>query len=701
MKYKKVKQQKPSHTKPSHTIPSDFITQHRYSEIADLLENKTELTKQERYLYGYSLFRTDQKLKSLITFWPLVKKGCTLLEEDCKTIAADVFKDENFLSSSSLSLDSLHVLYLAAKNLAPNTQAYDAIKHQLFDSLWSSGNYEKLERILKTDKEGNFGVLVENLSKLAFLQLDKKITTNPLSLVSLILTGGASLIARESIYHSDVSLEIQSLANEIKHLFLQLKNNHYKSTSKDRTLFEAFVDYEADVLIQILQLFIKNPGLETEIIPTPGFLIDYDAMKHCKPFLQWLRVADAELHKIYDPNIHQAIIWTLGHDNTSLIQNTLRKTSSASWNPYLRLSIKLRAALNKKMGFPKALKVEEFENMEKNSTTGLFKNVTTRVIRANTADFRNNPSTKTNKYWEIIQQFHVVFVGTDVENILIEKYIKELHENYQVLQNLNFEPLATIAREKKLLDLEKQSLTLSARQKECEKFLHKIDSEQASKKVIKQIKNETTLREHLCFIADSCLLNRPDVSIEIFWHIQDLTTDKRINKIIPLNEYFGFDEKLCDCLNCQCNCYRNTIPEMSRKLSLSTVKLPDPDLYSSKRPLNTIQNSSSSVLLQIDPFKTLGVSLTDSKTVVMQKIMALIQQSPQKMTQYRQAQNELFQPERRLLHQYFRYFVFDTGQTDRNLPETSNLMNQVPSNMISIKTPDNIPLRHEYLTEHG
>ena len=319
MRYKKIK--KAQKQKSSHSISPDLITGNRFEEIVNILNKKSDLKNQDRYLYGYSLLRTHQRLESLVTLWPLAAKGHTTLQEDCASIAAHVFQDENLLSSMQLSEEALYTLFLAARSLAPQSQVYNTLKQRFFDSLWQKSDYEKLERILKSTKEGFSGILVENLSKLAFFQAEKKLIGDTQAFVSHILTGGACLIARNSIYHSDIADEIQLLANEIKQLFSQLKIKNKKKITWDKSLFEKFVDYEASILTQVLQHGIKNSDSNFDIIPTPSYLMTCDSTtgRVSQKFLPWLACENEELSELYNPDTYHAVFWCLSGEKSLIL----------------------------------------------------------------------------------------------------------------------------------------------------------------------------------------------------------------------------------------------------------------------------------------------------------------------------------------------------------------------------------------------
>lgn len=135
-------------------IPLDLIKAKQFKKNIDLVNQKLLLTHRDRYLYGYSLFYTKQYLNALLTLWPLVTKGYSQLEEDCKSIVAHIFQDLNFLSKEQgLSEKNLYSLFVIVQNLMPQSSICTTLQKQLFDILWQKRDYEQLERNLKSSKK--------------------------------------------------------------------------------------------------------------------------------------------------------------------------------------------------------------------------------------------------------------------------------------------------------------------------------------------------------------------------------------------------------------------------------------------------------------------------------------------------------------------------------------------------------------------
>jgi hypothetical protein len=682
MRYKKIK--KAQDKKSSCSVSPDLITGNRFEEIVNILTEKSELKNQDRYLFGYSLLHTQRKLESLIILWPLAK-GHPILQKDCASIAAHVFKDENLLSSVQLPEEDFYILFLAAKDLAPQSQVYNTLKRRFFNSLWQNENYEKLERILKSTKEEFSGIFVENLSKLAFFQSEKKLIGNTPAFVGHVLTGGACLILRNQIYHSDIADEIRLLSNEIKYLFSQLKIKNNQNLAWDKSLFDSFVDHEASILTQVLQLSVKNGEPHSDIIPTPSYLMTHDSATRrvSQHFLPWLASKHDELFEMYNADTYHAVFWALSGKELSGVNKILKTVQQNKFHPYLRLAIMFRAANIEKSTLQGIVQISDIENLKE--TTSLFKSIAIKTVKSmihGEAKIKLSPA-----FWQMLLEFYPVLQDPELKNILIAKIIHTLHYEYEGLVSLNLGTMRSIAYQVNDVEFEKQIEALCARQQVCSRFLLNFNDENKSKKTFVHIKNEQTLRSHLTLVADSCCLLYAELSVEFFWYIKSLVENKKISKLIPLQDLIDCDFD-CDCVGCQKELYRYKILGLGEKLNLPVVRLPDVQFYSNLQLVSETQTPKSSVLSQADPFKILDVSIADSKQIIMQKVMKLIQQSPGKMSIFRQAQNELFHPAKRFLHHYFRYFVH----------EDSNVETEVDPLATPVHSPAHeIPFRHEFL----
>lgn len=652
MSYKQIKKTKKQTT--YHLVSVDLIAENRFTDIINILNGKSDFTNRDRYFYGYSLLHTQQKLKSLLVWWPLVTaKGFSKLQEDCRLIAAHIFSDESFLSSTQLSNDALSTLFFAARSLFPQSQVYRTLQQRFFNVLWEKNDYEKLERTLKSSKERFSGILVENLSKLAFFQPANKLIANAYGFIGFVLTGGAALIARNSIYHNDIAHGVSLLANEIKLLFSQLKPKNKQKITLDKAVFANFVDYEASLLIQVLQLALNDSELNLELIPTPSYLLAYDVATQeiNQKFLSWLASKNPELFEMYDANIHHAIRYALGGENLSNINNILKPLHKNKLHPYLRLAIMFRTVNIKKSIFKELVQISEFKNLKGPS---LFNKVAINTIKSMT-----HPEAKTKlpvEFWQMLFEFYPVLQEPEFKNMLIANSIYVLHKKYDYGLSLNLETVKGVAQQTNAVELENDIDVLRARQKTCLQFL--LNLEGKSQKDIKNLNSEHVLRAHLTLLADCCILAYPDLSTELFLHIKSLVKNKKIKKIINLEEIFDCDFE-CACEGCREDLYQDEIPSMATKLDLPIVRIPDEQHYLSVQTMSPACMPTTSILSQTNPFKTLNVVPTDSKQIILQQVMALIKQSPEKMAIFRQAQNELFNPAQRFLHEYFRIFVYE------------------------------------------
>jgi hypothetical protein len=682
MRYTKMK--KAQKKKSSCSVSPDLIAGNRFEEIVTILTEKSELKNRDRYLYGYSLLRTQRKLESLIALWPLAKSH-PLLQKDCISIAAHVFKDENLLSSVQLSEEDLYILFLVVKNLIPQSQVCNTLKRRFFDFLWHQKNYEKLERILKSTKEAFSGILIENLSKLAFFQPEKKLIGNTPAFIGHILTGGACLILRNQIYHGDIADEIRSLSNEIKYLFSQLKIKNNQNLAWDKSLFESFVDYEASVLTQVLQLSLKKGEPHLDIIPTPSYLMTHDSVNRRvgQRFLTWLASKHEGLFEMYNADTYHAVFWALSGKELSGVNKMLKTADLNKFHPYLRLAIMFRATNIEKSSLKRTVQLCDIENLKE--IISLFKSIAIKTVVA-----MLNEASKiklSTAFWQMLSEFYPVLQDPELKNSLITKLICTLHKEYEGLVSLNLGTIKNIAYKMNDDEFKKQVEALSSRQQTCSQFLLNLKDEKKSEYSITHIKNKSTLYTHLTLVADSCCLLYTELSVGFFKHIKSLVENKKINKLVPLGDLIDCDFE-CDCTGCKMDLYRYKILAISEKLNLPVVRLPDVHFYSNQQMISEVQTSKSSVLSQTDPFKILDVSFDDSKQIIMQKVMKLIQQSPGQMAIFRQAQNELFHPTKRFLHHYFRYFAYENSNVE---PEVD------PLPMPAHSSVHEIPFRHEFL----
>lgn len=673
--------------KCAHLIPSELIRDKRFVEIVNRVNDGDELTKRDRYIYGYSLLQTQRNLEALVQLWPLAAKEHAKLQEDCAIIAKHVFADEGLLCSAHLSDDALYTLFLVVKSLAPQSVAYYVIKQRLFDTLWQQGHFEKLERVLKSSKEEFPSILIENLSKLDFFQANRKLSGNIPAFVGHVLTGGGCLIARDSIYHGDIENALHLLANEIKYLFYQLKSKN-KLPAWDLALFENFVDYEANILINVLQIVVKNSSVHFDIIPTPSYLMHYDATakRVSEKFLPWLEAENKELFAAYSTNTYHAALWALGGEKTSDSNKALKSVHKTRVSPYLLLAIMLRST-NKKTVMPeKLVQLSDFENFA--PTANVFKDVVIQTVKSMTNN--HQVCTLSTEFWKILLEFYPMLQDRDCGGILVARVLEQLKEEYVDGDNLNVTKLKNIAHQTYSHDLAKQAEILCTRQQACMEFLLNLAGGKKSKKIINAIKDEAALRVHLTLIADCCLLAFAELSEQFFQHIKSVVSSKSLNKLIPLQELFDYKFE-CTCIGCKERLYKSEIPNIAKGLNLFIANVPGIHCCVPTQFLSKTQKSRATILSQVDPFKILGVSLADSKQEIMKKVMQLSQRSPGQMAIYRQAQSEIFNPAQRFLHHYLRFINCKNSTNDASGHQVLQM---------TTRPLREIPLRPEFLNEN-
>lgn len=677
----------------SSIVSADLITGKQFKKIIDLLHSKKELTNRDRYLYGYALLSTQNNLEALITLWPLASKNQKKIQEDCAILAAHVFKEENSPLLVGLPEDALYILFHAARHLLPKNPVNRELKQWLIPLLWQAGNYEKLEHVIKSSVNEPTAISIETLSKLAFFQSEKKLPGNIIGFIGHTLTGGACLIARDPTYHNDILDKMNLLGNELKLMYsqLSLKTNHKLAWKP--SLFNNFVDYDVSILTQVLTIFVektaqKNAKLNFDIIPSPSYINHYETTDRqtSKQFLIWLASENETLSDMYQRKTALLVIWALGGEKLSVVTQLLNEYGSTQLHPYLRLALMLRAENIKKSSLNGLVELSDFEKLEDTAT--VFKSV---VIQTLSSIINNTSQSKISPdFWQMVIHFYPVLQDPRLKNSLIAQSLNELHQQHKNHDTLDLSNITTLACQLNVPEFEKQVDALHARQQACSQFWMTISSEKLSKKSIRAIKNKPMLETHLTFIADYFLLIFSGLSRALYLHLKNLVTNKRLNKLVPLTDLLECNFE-CGCVHCIDQLFHDDLPKLVKKLNLPVAQLPKPShdltLESGSKPLT----SRSSVLSEPDPFKILDSTCTDSKQAIMQQVMKLIQQSPEKMSEFRHAQSELFNPTQRFLHHYFRIVSNDST------PLATNAEKSVPCSL-SLQIPlQDIPFRHEFL----
>jgi hypothetical protein len=127
-------------------------------------------------------------------------------------------------------------------------------------------------------------------------------------------------------------------------------------------------------------------------------------------------------------------------------------------------------------------------------------------------------------------------------------------------------------------------------------------------------------------------------------------------------------------------------PRLMKKLASLSAFFPEFSLENQGTISRETSDRVTSIFCTDDPFKILGVSVTASKTEIMQAVMQGIRKCPERMAVFRAAQDQLFHPARRFVQEYLRCFVVE----DRP-PETESVT--APS----IAFLQDLPLRTEWI----
>ena len=643
---------KPSNTK--NIIPLELIKQSHYNKIIDLINKNPSNQDFDIYIYSYALLRTQRPLEALINLYSLVKKYPNL-EEDCNCIGRSLFKEQDFLSKVPMDEKVLYILFKVARNTILDHKIYIELQKKLFNLLWERSEYAKLENILKSYKKQKDGILLENLSKVNFRQYENKFSGNILGFIGFTLTGAGCLILRDKLYQNNLDKQINSVIDELKKLFLSV-STQFKHKFLDLKLLNACLEYEAQVLIEVLKIAI-NCGTELDFVATPSYFIHYDpANLLLAKFKLWLQKYDLNLDRIYDRITYDAIIGVLTGD-----QKLLKLVSKHKLDPAILLAIKLRNTSLKKS----VVVSNDLSNL--NNSSDLMKSVVFNTIKI-MLDNKVNP-----QFWEIIMGSDLIVEDLEIIYILRNKLIQDLKAASVLKENLNLKPAQNFAHKLNNATFMQEIDLLSKRQTASLEFLLAIRDLKKSNELINQIKNKEELIQHFRLIVDLKILVFKDLSkslSECFRHVKRLVENKKINKIENLNEDLNLD---CDCDECLKHFLYIGLPYIVNLLNLEVTTIPNEITYI--KPYEKETFSKKSILTLDDPFVTLGVNLSDPKLVIMQKMLELIKQFPERVISLRSAQNELFDPEKRFLHHYFRYLSFKEGNNFA-LPEFN--IDQIP-----------------------
>lgn|GEM_PF-2098569 len=583
--------------------------------------------KEDRYSLGHTLYTNKRYLEALLTWWPILKKHADDLPQKCLEIAQALEENTAFVLQSEhvQSVDDMNKLYMACKHLIPSSSLCIHIERKLLETWWQEKSFDMIERHLKTNfKNEHYTTLhdlLENLGKLAFLQANKKYRNSIPAFIGSVLTGAASLLLNSPAYQPELEAILQALGRELNHVIIQHQHNIIQKYVWDANMLSQWIDYEVGVLTLVLKQAIAHPSHAPDIIATPSYFIQ-SAVAHTpvgKNFLTWLAAQNKALATLYDTHVQHAVLWVLGGEKISEITDCLVSAIYLSWDPYLQLAIALRAEALKPVSMddfiihPKLfLQTEGIQPLKKIA----------------------------------LHAAHAIFDAP--ASISAKRQQAILSKLIELIPNIQDPRLQYMNR-------------CVQRQQDCVKFSNQLD-EKKSKKIISALKTCDLLREHLTLIADTALLLPDNDAIDLFWHIGKLIKNKRIQSFIPFKEHFT-NHGNCFCGSCIAIMLKQGIPAMAKALDLPLISLK----YRADHHDSIRQEESTpafqSIASKTDPFKTLGVSVHDSKQAIMKKVMTCIQQSPENMASFRQAQHALFDlPQRFLYHYLYHLNVPNTAE---------------------------------------
>lgn len=545
------------------------------------------------------------------------------------------------------------------------------LEQTTLNTLWIDEKYDQLEYILKLTKEKYSASRVELLGKLAFFQAKKKLSSNLPAFIGLVLTGGACLVLNHSVYHSEIEAEMQALGCEIKLLFSQILSKNTRKLPWNSTAINSYIDYEVSVLTHLLKLRVNQSDESIALIPSPSYFMTYAGsdVQLTQSFMPWLIEHSPTLVELYQANTHKAVLWVFFGEKISVIKDIMKLNPQMQFNPFLRLAISLRAEQIKPNSLQEAVRLDEFG--EPACLEGVYQKIALNIAKSiiNTTSSKNDLS----RFWILLVEFYPVLTDPDIKQPLFAQIMQIFT---QLVAEHNFTQafvvnamLDRLGEEKLVQELDK----FFDRMDVCTSFLDSIAGEKKSKKLINAIKDEDNLRNHLTLLIDSSryLVDMACLQ-DLYEHTHRLILKKKVNELLPLKTYFtsDFDPRCRDCYE---KLFTHDFSFLVDKLKLPVMKVPEaPDMIN---PASKTVGYAPylSILSQPNPFDVLQSDLTDSKPIIMQKVMKLIKERPNEMSGFRQAQGELFNPSRRILHHYLRTFQYDNP-----LPSVGDTMTEIP-----------------------
>lgn len=191
---------------------------------------------------------------------------------------------------------------------------------------------------------------------------------------------------------------------------------------------------------------------------------------------------------------------------------------------------------------------------------------------------------------------------------------------------------------------------------ECAKFLVEVCEAKKSKKAIAKIKTELDLAMHIALIADGVQLGVNYGEFALVEHLHRLLQAEICRQLLFLGSLVDRECFACLCHRCRDEVLHKLLPMMLGKLAVSVISVPVKSVSSTVHQTDTVRT-------QDNPFDILSVSPSDDKSTVLQQVMLLSRQAPEKMPVFRHAQSELFDMTKHFLHRYFRYL----SSTDVNV----------------------------------
>jgi hypothetical protein len=220
-------------------------------------------------------------------------------------------------------------------------------------------------------------------------------------------------------------------------------------------------------------------------------------------------------------------------------------------------------------------------------------------------------------------------------------------------------------------NLRSEMLAVTTRLEEVEDLLGHLADGSAGKKYSRFFKRKvaaTDARAFMTLLADAADMTWPwhevwdddglspflksDALETLHKLISRITSSKTWQALMPVGEVFGPFVQ-CDCPDCQVGILENALPRAREVFGLPRTEIPQ--LARNQAPAAAASLSGPGPMAVPDPFAALGVARHATKPEILRRTMERMREKPDQLVALRQAQAELFDGSRRLVHEFLRF----------------------------------------------